>query len=85
MKDRLREARDEVGQRALESTAEPLKAKEAAEAIAEAKSTFLANTSHELRTPMNAVLGMTRILLEEPLTSEQKDYIEIIRKGAARP
>jgi signal transduction histidine kinase len=30
---------------------------------------------------MNAVLGMTRLLLEEPLTSEQKDYIGIIRKG----
>jgi PAS domain S-box-containing protein len=61
--------------------ADLIKAKDAAEEAAEAKAAFLANMSHELRTPMNAVIGFTSLLLEEPLTSDQKDYIEGIRNG----
>ncbi len=61
--------------------AELIKAKNAAEEAAKAKAAFLANMSHELRTPMNAVIGFTSLLLEEPLTPDQKDYIEGIRNG----
>ena len=52
-----------------------------AQAANQAKSEFLANMSHEIRTPMNGVLGMATLLEGTALTSEQHDYLDIIRKS----
>ena len=47
-----------------------------------AKSHFLASMSHDLRTPMNAVLGMTDLALSEELSPTVRDYIDTARESA---
>jgi signal transduction histidine kinase/DNA-binding response OmpR family regulator len=54
-------------------------AREAAESAARAKSDFLALMSHEVRTPLNGVLGMAALLADTRLDAEQRGYVEAIR------
>lgn len=60
------------------SMAELSKAKSQAEAAKEAEKQFLANVSHEMRTPLNAILGMTNLLKGTRLTNEQSEYLEML-------
>ena len=57
-------------------------AKKMAEAANEAKGHFLANISHELRTPMNGIIGMTELALDTELSSEQRDLLQTSRDSA---
>jgi PAS domain S-box-containing protein len=53
-------------------------AKENAEALAKARSRFVASMSHEIRTPLNGVLGMSNLLWGTPLNSKQQAFLQAI-------
>ncbi len=47
-------------------------------------SIFWANISHEILAPMDGILGMTDLVLETELSSEQRDYLEMVSSSADR-
>ncbi len=74
-----------VGQGAERRIAELQQARHAAERANLAKSVFLSRLSHQLRTPLNGILGFAQLLAYDPgnaLEPEQADYVrEIMRSG----
>ncbi len=57
-------------------------AKYEAETANKAKSTFLANMTHEIRTPLTAIIGMTDLMRATNIDEEQKEYVRIIAQSS---
>src|SRR5580693_2713920 len=47
--------------------------------LGEVQGQFLASLNHEIRTPLSGILGMTDLLLETPLTEDQREYVGATR------
>ena len=62
-----------------QSESELLRAKEKAEEASLAKEQFLSTMSHEMRTPMNAIIGMTHLLMQEKPRPDQQENLELLR------
>jgi len=58
------------------------RARKQAEEADRAKGEFLANVSHEIRNPMNSIIGMLDLALDTPLTEEQADYLMAASESA---
>ncbi|WP_281615132.1 response regulator [Flammeovirga sp. SubArs3] len=68
----LRKEMEETLERAREKAIESSRVKER----------FIANTSHELRTPMNAIIGLSNLLTKTPLLPKQSEFINAIKTSA---
>jgi PAS domain S-box-containing protein len=59
-------------------------AKDAAVAANHAKTDFLAKISHDIRTPLNAILGASDLLAETSLAEEQREYVTMFQRNSER-
>lgn len=76
--EELRQYRDNLETEVRARTADLVVAMQKATAADRAKSEFLTNMSHEMRTPLNAVIGFCRLAQRTALTAQQRDYLDKI-------
>lgn len=78
----IREQQELLEQKVKDRTDQLAEATRSAQAANQAKSEFLANISHELRTPMNGVIGMLDIALDRDLDAELAEQLQTAQRCA---
>ncbi len=73
-----------LGSEQLRIRAELVSARDEAQAASRAKSDFLANMTHEVRTPLNGILGMLQLLETSTLDADQADYLSVALSSATK-
>lgn len=81
MSDELMMQYERLEERVQQRTAELELSKKAAEAANESKTLFIANISHELKTPLNGILGMCAVCMQEEDPNKLKRSLGIIYKS----
>ncbi|GAB1210676.1 hypothetical protein APSETT445_009471 [Aspergillus pseudonomiae] len=81
MSDELTIQYNRLEERVVERTKELQKAKLAAEAANESKTLFIANISHELKTPLNGILGMCAVCMGEEDLHRIKKSLQVVYKS----
>ena len=81
MTDELMMQYEKLEERVAQRTAELEQSKKAAEAANESKTLFIANISHELKTPLNGILGMCAVCMSEDDPIKMRRSLGIIYKS----
>lgn len=78
----LGEERDRAEQSVAALTLELQRVREQAEAASQARSRFLANLGHDIRTPLNAILGLIHLAVETRDEAQRQGFLHTLKQSA---
>ena len=74
--------RKQAEQEIVQAREQAEEAQQQAELANRHKSEFLARISHDIRTPMNSILGMLRLVLSSDINGKQRDRLQVVKSSA---